>query len=703
LTDGASEATLVALGAPWGAAVKKNNIQGRDVTRTFGLRAALMVLVLIAMAPVFVLVVQAALSEQRGRLQRAEANLGGLVELGAAQQERLIEGARLMLSAMAHSPPIYGDDLVACAAYLRKLQQQFPSAYGTFGLLDTQGRLTCRSAPSDSSVRSSDRSFFRAASDTGRFSVGEFTVSRANGRNVLPLGLPVYREDSTQLRGVAYVALDLDQMGEQLRRLAIAPEVTLVVTDGSGAVLGSAGPRAPAVGSTVPPGYFQQALAAGEARMGQTTDADGTQWLFGLRPVGRAGEGKLFVAGMAARDEVLASWAQRLQLQLGALALITLAVVALAWLFADRVVVRPMQGLLRRVDAMAQEEQRLDQPPPRTVLREFRELSGAVHLMARRLLERAVQRDGAMSEMAHQKNLLESVLESMSEGVLVLDGQGRFVHINGAARRILPGLPAFARRGHVGLASAHDWGLFSADGGTPLPDDERPSAKALQGATVESFRLMVRGPLSAGRETIMQGSARPIVMPDGTPSGAAVVFSDHTEAHRAEEALRASEQRYRTLFEANPHPMWVFDAETLAFLTVNDAAVARYGYSREEFLAMTITDIRPPEDVPALRQSVGRLAGPISTPRHWRHRLKDGRIIRVEVTSHELVYEGRRPGWCWRTTSRRGWRPRRRCATLNEDRWSGACSTARGRWRWPTRSWSRSPTRSRTTCARRCR
>ena len=54
------------------------------------------------------------------------------------------------------------------------------------------------------------------------------------------------------------------------------------------------------------------------------------------------------------------------------------------------------------------------------------------------------------------------------------------------------------------------------------------------------------------------------------------------------------------LFEASPMPMWVYDAETLAFLAVNDAAVRHYGYSRDEFLAMTIKDIRPPEDVPAM-------------------------------------------------------------------------------------------------------
>jgi PAS domain S-box-containing protein len=87
--------------------------------------------------------------------------------------------------------------------------------------------------------------------------------------------------------------------------------------------------------------------------------------------------------------------------------------------------------------------------------------------------------------------------------------------------------------------------------------------------------------------------------------------------------------------------MWVYDQETLAFLDVNDAAVERYGYAREEFLAMTIKDIRPPEDVPALLEHVMTLTSDFDPPAIWRHRRKDGTVIDVEVTSHALAFSGR--------------------------------------------------------------
>jgi PAS domain S-box-containing protein len=110
----------------------------------------------------------------------------------------------------------------------------------------------------------------------------------------------------------------------------------------------------------------------------------------------------------------------------------------------------------------------------------------------------------------------------------------------------------------------------------------------------------------------------------------------------AKEGLRQSEERYRTLFERNPHPMFVYDCETLAYLAVNDAAVHQYGYSREEFLRMTLADLRPPEDVPALLDSLRASAPGFERRGAWRHRKKDGSVIDVEILAHALPF-GDRP------------------------------------------------------------
>ena len=128
-----------------------------------------------------------------------------------------------------------------------------------------------------------------------------------------------------------------------------------------------------------------------------------------------------------------------------------------------------------------------------------------------------------------------------------------------------------------------------------------------------------------------QASAQPC------PTLAATTGED-TPAHALSPLSEAS---YRLLFDNNPQPMWVYDRQTLAFLAVNDAAACHYGYGREELLGMTIKDIRPPEDVPALLANVAHTAAGLETPDTWRHCKKDGTIIEVEITSHSLPFSGR--------------------------------------------------------------
>jgi PAS domain S-box-containing protein len=113
------------------------------------------------------------------------------------------------------------------------------------------------------------------------------------------------------------------------------------------------------------------------------------------------------------------------------------------------------------------------------------------------------------------------------------------------------------------------------------------------------------------------------------------------ERKLAEAALRDSEGRYRLLFESNPFPMWVYDRETLSFLAVNEAAVSHYGFSPNEFLRMTIKDIRPFEDVPALLDNISRASLGLNKSGEWQHRTKDGTAIDVEITSYPLSFAGR--------------------------------------------------------------
>ncbi len=116
---------------------------------------------------------------------------------------------------------------------------------------------------------------------------------------------------------------------------------------------------------------------------------------------------------------------------------------------------------------------------------------------------------------------------------------------------------------------------------------------------------------------------------------------DVTERREAFALLEAREVQYRRLFDDHPEPMWVFHADTLRFLAVNDAAVVRYGWSRQEFLELTLEDIRPPEDVAEMLNRVrDRTSGPRKSG-FWRHRTKSGETLWVEIASNHVEFEGK--------------------------------------------------------------
>jgi PAS domain S-box-containing protein len=119
-------------------------------------------------------------------------------------------------------------------------------------------------------------------------------------------------------------------------------------------------------------------------------------------------------------------------------------------------------------------------------------------------------------------------------------------------------------------------------------------------------------------------------------------FRDITGKIEADQQLRLSEERYRYLFYHNPLPMWIYDPETLCFLEVNDAAVAKYMYSREEFLKLTLGDIRPFDDVDKLIASVThRQAKMEYSPKAWSHLKKNGDLLYVEISSHMIRFENK--------------------------------------------------------------
>lgn len=120
-----------------------------------------------------------------------------------------------------------------------------------------------------------------------------------------------------------------------------------------------------------------------------------------------------------------------------------------------------------------------------------------------------------------------------------------------------------------------------------------------------------------------------------------MIIRDSTRWNKLIQALRQSREQYMKLFMDNPQPMWIYDLDTLGFLEVNNSALKLYGYTREEFKAMTLKDIRPKEDMEALLKDVMLARSNQSPEAEWRHIKRNGELIWVEIISHTIDYEGR--------------------------------------------------------------
>lgn len=241
----------------------------------------------------------------------------------------------------------------------------------------------------------------------------------------------------------------------------------------------------------------------------------------------------------------------------------------------------------------------------------------------------------AEDKLRSNEQFLKLILNTMGEAVIVTDVHGRTSLLNPAAENIMGK--------ELKQININDWpgecGLFSPDGEKIISSEDIPIAKAIKGQESAQAELFIRNAHVPNGVSVIASSS-PLKDSTAKIIGGVFVMLDISERKKAEDALRESELRFRNLFEFAPFPMWVYDLESIMFLEVNQSAVIHYGYSRDEFLGMKITDIRPPEDVPGLLENLKTRKEMVESGSEWRHKLKNGQVIDVEITSHLIDFRG---------------------------------------------------------------
>jgi len=242
---------------------------------------------------------------------------------------------------------------------------------------------------------------------------------------------------------------------------------------------------------------------------------------------------------------------------------------------------------------------------------------------------RLVAKVSRLLERSRLEASYRDFVEHASDMIFTQDLAGRLTSINLAGQR-------FLGRKQEDLIGNSFFAVFGV-----IPESNGFAGSLSRPQEAKEFRHQFVAHSAAGEDRWLDLIVSPIRDRLHETVGFRGLARDITERKQFEEALRDSEERYRLLFESTPQPIWVYNEDTLGFLAVNEAATRIYGYTRDEFLSMTVNDLRPQEDIPTLMIKNVSDADELVISSPWRHRTRDKKTIYVEMSSHPVVFDGK--------------------------------------------------------------
>ena len=260
-----------------------------------------------------------------------------------------------------------------------------------------------------------------------------------------------------------------------------------------------------------------------------------------------------------------------------------------------------------------------------------------------------------IKEVEKIRNYIATVVKQSSDAVYILDREGKIISWNSGAEKIYGYSEGEALKMKI-------WNIIP---GYMQPEMNEIVNRIIGGERIhdlESQRITKHGRLI---DILFSAS---LITESGTHQvSVAITERDITLQKIAAEQIKESEARFRNLFEYAPFPMWVYDLNDLAFLEVNRVCTSLYGYSKDEFLTMKITDIRPKEEVKKLIEHIRQRTLQVESSGGWKHRLRNGKIIEVEVVSHLLDYKNHKAALVIATDVTEQKKADREIRQLNED------------------------------------
>jgi PAS domain S-box-containing protein len=503
-----------------------------------GLRSRLVLLVLIALLPVFGLFAYSAAKDQQDDVALAQGALQSTALLAAVHQQRLVDRVAQLLGDVASAPSIKDPSTRSCEQYLENLQSQAPG-YTNLGIAGLDGKVSCNARDSGVDVYAGDRPFFKQVLAGQKFAVGQYGTGRSSGRPGIGFGVPVHGSGGT-LNGVAFAAVDISAVAAVLAEVRLMDGAQLRVTDRHGTILAVHPPGAGLQGTQEQDLAMLDAAKSRRAGVREAIDSSGNERVYAYAPVGGAAGDALFVAISVPRDVITAGPREHLRNSLAALLGMAVFGVCCAWWTGARLIVKPARAILKEANEVVEGNLAARIASEFTRHGELGQIARSFNRMAGSLQLRREERDAALQHADKERALRELIFNSMSEGVVATDPAGRLLLLNRAARELHP-----TREGEVTLEEwSRDHDLLQLDGKTSYLLSERPVARALGGAVIDNWDLVLRRPGTEDR--VLRVSTRPLRDADQLVGGV-VVFSDITASKLADLALARTNRALQML------------------------------------------------------------------------------------------------------------------------------------------------------------
>ena len=512
-----------------------------------GFRTRLVLLLLLSLLPAMGLLLYSALQERHSVLAQARARLQSQALLVAAHHQRLLEKANDVLVAMVRMP--VHDEIMQslCGPYLTGLQAQHPEL-DQLGLLGLDGRPVCASESQVGLKDAGEAEFFRQVLAGEPLAVDAYR----EGGSGLILARPV-RDPTGQLTGVAFATLSMQELTGPFGRAALVPSTTAALLDPHALVLAANPPAPGGLGRPHPESALLQAAQTMWQPERPPPETQTREQIYALAPVlvPDASKASLLVV-LGLPQASIAAQSRPLTLQLlGALALALCGLGGSAWV-GWRLLVRPTRAVLQAAQAIDQGQLASRADTGAHGLDEIGQIGQSLnHIAETQQTLQARQRalEALLRESERERTLLSQVLNSMSEGVVAVDTESRFLLFNHCASRLHEARPAIG-------SSLAEWRenhqLMRPDGGD-LPPDERPLVRTLRhGISLDNQELLLR---STGTEDMLvRMSTRPLHDAQGVLIGGVAVFNDITQAKAAEKFLLAQEEVLSLIAAGAPLP-----------------------------------------------------------------------------------------------------------------------------------------------------